>query len=550
MSWMDNLRIRSKLLVGLSVSALGMLILVASGVFLSATVSGSLRDLNGVAFERFQRASETEARFAGFHAELYRLTSFAANNRDAATLSALAERLSMALKALREQVGEPASSDVLSYLDSAKDVIEMAPVSPSIALSAMNRAEKRFEKIREHTRSATADADRDRRAAFDDALETLTRGGFSLAVVALAVIAVSTGATLLAGRAIARPIGALTSAMTALASGDLGAEVPHLSRMDEVGAMAKAVLVFKQGGIERARLEAERTEATERMRIRSQSMETVSRDFQAAIADVLARLTTTVSQLADMAGTLHDAADRTNQQVEVSIRGAGVASENVNAVAAASEQMSCAAVQMAERAEQSRGFIQGAVAEVGQTRQLVDDLVSASDRITEIVGLISTIAKKTNLLALNASIEAARAGDSGKGFAVVAGEVKALANQTERATGEICQQVETVQRVARATADAITAITDVIGAVDGRSQEISQVIQEQHAVIQGVSDNATEAARGTDAVVDVAHDIKALASNTNNRSAELAAMVQELEGEVRGIRECIGGFLGTMQDIA
>lgn len=549
MPWMENLRIRSKLLVGLSVSALGMVVLVASGVTLSSTVSRSLRDLNGVAFERFQRASETEARFAGFHAELYRLTSFAANNRDSTAVSALAERLSGALKVLREQANDPVPSDVLSYLDSAKDVIEMAPVSPGIALSAMNRAEKRFENIREQTRASTSEADKDRHAAFDAALDSLTHGGSMLAAVALAVIAASASATLLAGRSIAHPIGVLTNAMTALASGDLGAEIPELSRRDEVGAMAKAVAIFKQGGVERARLEAERDDATERVRIRSQSMDSVSRDFQSAIADVLSRLAATVGQLAAMAGALHDAADRTSQQVEESLRGAGIASENVNAVAAASEQMSGAAMEMAERAEQSRGFIQGAVVEVGQTRSLVGDLVSASDRITEIVGLISTIAKKTNLLALNASIEAARAGETGKGFAVVAGEVKGLANQTERATSEICQQVDMVQQVARATADAITAITDVIGAVDDQSLEISQVIQEQHTVIQGVSGNAAEAARGTDAVVDVARDIMELALNTNNRSAELAAVVQELEREVEGIRECIGGFLDTMHRI-
>lgn len=552
MSIMDDLKIRTKLLVGIVVSALGMALLGYAGMMLATEVSHSLRDLNGVAFQRYQRAANAEARFAGFHAELYRLTSFAANNRDGGAVSTLAEKLAKDLGSLREHLGasENPPPEMLSYLDSAKDVIEMAPISPGIALSAMNRAEKRFENIRDQTRQATAVADQDRRNAFDAAIQSLNEGGILLSALALAVITGSAGATLLAGRAIARPIGSLTAAMTALAGGDLGASIPGLERKDEVGAMAKALAVLKTSATERAQLEKDRMAAAEQMRQRSERIEEISRTFQATIADVLTRLGDTVTQLSGMSSALHDAADHTSNQVENSLRGAGLASENVNAVAAASEQMNGAALQMAERARQSRGFIEGAVSEVAQTRSLVADLVSASDRISEIVGLISTIAKKTNLLALNASIEAARAGETGKGFAVVAGEVKALANQTERATEEICLQVDTVQQVARATADAIAAITEVIGAVDAQSQTIAAVIEDQRAVIQGVSGNATEAARGTEAVVEVAKDIKALAFNTNSRSAELSAMVQELEREVEGIRECIGGFLGTMQAIA
>ncbi|MCR6631449.1 MAG: hypothetical protein NVV74_16160 [Magnetospirillum sp.] len=140
MSWMDNLRIRSKLLIGVTVSTLGMAVLLVSAILLSATVSRSFRDLNGAAFQRFQRAAEAEAHFAGFHAELYRLTSFAANSRD--TVASLAEHLSVVCKELRAQLGDQPPADMLSYLDAAKDVIEMAPVSPSIALSAMGRAEK------------------------------------------------------------------------------------------------------------------------------------------------------------------------------------------------------------------------------------------------------------------------------------------------------------------------------------------------------------------------------------------------------------------------
>ncbi|MCR6631448.1 MAG: methyl-accepting chemotaxis protein [Magnetospirillum sp.] len=386
--------------------------------------------------------------------------------------------------------------------------------------------------------------------AFEATLETLTHGGSLLAALAFGIMTASTAAALSAGRAISRPIHALTVSMTALASGDFAADIPDLTRRDEVGAMAKALAVLKQSGIERARLEEERAVASERVRTRTHALETMSLEFRSRIADVLTRLGTTVNHLAAMAQALRDSADRTTQQVEKSLRGAAIASENVNAVAAASEQMSGAAVQMTQRAQQSRGFIQGAAAEVGQTRTLVENLVSASDRISKIVGFIFTIAKKTNLLALNASIEAARAGETGKGFAVVAGEVKALANQAEHATDEIGQQVDTVQQVARATAEAIASISEIICAVDEHSQRIVAVITDQRLVIQGVSGNATEAACGTDAVVRGAQDILDLASNTNKRSAELAEMVQELEHEVEGIRSCIGNFLDTMQAIA
>ena len=547
MRLMDNLSIRAKLMVGVTVGILGMIVLGGFGFALSHKMGANLQHLNSSAFARFQQAATTEIAFASFHANLYRLTSFAANKRDAEQLTALATSLNQEmerLRALSAGFGDQ-TAEAMPYLDAARDVVEMAPVSPSIALSSMNRAEKKFQQIRDLTHDQTAGADGARRRAFDDAMGNLAAGGMILAALALVVMIGNAGVTWIAGRAIAAPAQALTGALADLAAGRLEIEVPGGRRRDEIGAMARAVVVLQDNARDRARLQAQQIADAQALAARNAELGRQSTRFQGDIAEVLARLGQTMSHMTDMAGVLHESADGTARQVVSSLDGASRASDSVGSVAAASTQMSAGARIMAEQAQTSRHHIGEAVAEVGQTQTLVGNLLIASDHITQIVGLISAIAKKTNLLALNATIEAARAGEAGKGFAVVAAEVKGLANQTEAATSEIGEHVATIQHVAQETASAVAKVTQVIKLVDAQSQAISQGIADQENVIGAITRHAEVAAQGTIAVVDGARDIEEQARRTNSQSADLNKVVERMTAAVSDIGQRVEAFIAT-----
>ncbi len=543
--------IQSKLLIGVVISAAGMVSIIIATLFYLNKISSDVVSINDVSFRRYTQAANLETSVTALHAELYRLTSFAANNRNGEQIKAISENLAKLL-ATTEELAAPRTddNDLKGYFASVRDVAEMSMVSPRTALAGMNRAESQYQHIRDGMRATTESADNNRQQAFHRVLDNMRQAMLVLSTIAAAAIAVAIGTTLFAARAVASPIRALTMVMGRLAQGELAQDINGTERGDELGGMARALEVLKDNAAERMRLEAEREQDSQRAHHRNAQMNHNSDLFHKRIGQVVERLGQSVDTLSNMASILHDSASHTSRQVDVSVHGAEQAGENVAAVAAAGRQMSDAASDMAGRAEQSAGFINGAVAEVGQTRTLVADLVGASDRISEIVGLITAIAKQTNMLALNATIEAARAGEAGKGFAVVAGEVKALANQTAKATEEIDQQVLTVQDVARATAQAITQVTDIIGTVETQSNAITQVIGQQHQVIQGVSDNATNAAQGMQAAVSGIQEIRGLAVNTNEQAQSLSTMVAELSHEVEEIQQCVAWFLDETRRIA
>jgi methyl-accepting chemotaxis protein len=133
-----------------------------------------------------------------------------------------------------------------------------------------------------------------------------------------------------------------------------------------------------------------------------------------------------------------------------------------------------------------------------------------------VVKLITSIAEQTNLLALNATIEAARAGDAGKGFAVVAGEVKDLASETARATGDIARQIEQIQRDSASAVGAIGEISGVIGRINDYTTIIATAVEEQTATTSEMTRNVTQAATGT---AQIAHGISGVASAAQSTAA-------------------------------
>jgi methyl-accepting chemotaxis protein len=219
----------------------------------------------------------------------------------------------------------------------------------------------------------------------------------------------------------------------------------------------------------------------------------------------------------------------------------------VQSVASATEEMTSSVNEISRQVQESAHIAREAVEQARKTNGRVSELAKAAARIGDVVELINTIAGQTNLLALNATIEAARAGEAGRGFAVVASEVKALAEQTAKATGEISQQITGIQGATQESVDSIKEIGDTIGRMSEIASTIASAVEEQGAATQEISRNVQQAAQGTHQVSSNITDIQRGAGETGAASAQVLSAAQSLSGESGRLRDEVGKFLNTIR---
>jgi methyl-accepting chemotaxis protein len=357
------------------------------------------------------------------------------------------------------------------------------------------------------------------------------------------------GSWLMSFLTIARPIRALTVAMDKLAGGDFSVVLPGLGRKDEVGGVAAAVEKFKIVSEQKAREEAEAKTRQDQAAAaqRKAEMHKLADGFEAAIGEIVDTVSSAATELEASASTLTSTAERGQGLATMVAAASEEASTNVQSVASATEELSSSITEISRQVQESARVASEAVSQARTTTDRVGELSQAATRIGDVVELINTIAGQTNLLALNATIEAARAGEAGRGFAVVASEVKALAEQTAKATGEIGQQIASIQTATEYSVGAIKDISDTIEKLSEISSTIAAAVEEQGAATQEISRNVQQAAEGTHQVSANITEVQRGASETGSASSQVLSAAQMLSGDSNRLKVEVGKFLGTVR---
>ena len=380
-----------------------------------------------------------------------------------------------------------------------------------------------------------------------DAADNYTSAFEILAAILGIVIIVGIGVGIYLVRDVSRGIASIVAPMQALGGGDLTAQIPHQGEKTEIGSMAELLQVFKEALIaKRAADEAAARDAEAKIE-RGRRVDGITREFESMIGEIVNTVSSASTQLEASAGTLTATAERAQELTTVVAAASEEASTNVQSVASATEEMASSVNEISRQVQELARMAGEAVNEARKTNDRVSELSKAAARIGDVVELINNIAGQTNLLALNATIEAARAGDAGRGFAVVASEVKALAEQTAKATGEIGQQINGIQS---ATQDLVSAIKEISGTIEKLSEissAIAAAVEEQGAATQEISRNVQQAAQGTQQVSSNITDVQRGAGETGRASSQVLSAAQSLSGDSSRLKLEVGKFLSSVR---
>jgi methyl-accepting chemotaxis protein len=356
-------------------------------------------------------------------------------------------------------------------------------------------------------------------------------GGLALGVVVIGVLIIA--------RSIARPLSVITSTIKQVADGADNVEVPHTTRADEIGALARAIQIFQEAMDRNRNLNSQISQDSEAREQRTRHIEQSVEAFQGAMKGVVSAVTASASSMRNTAQSIAKVASDASGQAVVAAGATEQASRSVNAVAGAAEELSASVEEISRQVRQSASVVEQTGLRTDKSVAEIESLAAATQRIDGVLSLIQAIAEQTNLLALNATIEAARAGDAGRGFAVVAHEVKALAEQTAKATSEIGQNVSMIQSSTRSAVEAVREIGGAVRDINEVTSNIAGAVGQQDAATREISVNAQMAAQGNETLVgnigslsDAIGETTKAASSVLSASTDLTSTAEILSREV------------------
>jgi methyl-accepting chemotaxis protein len=453
----------------------------------------------------------------------------AVSSKDEKILQAIKEAAALLQEyrqALSKLVENSKSVDELTaeMADSAAAIVQGASAMKTDLLSDQRRLESESDAIVGET---------------ERLIVMLAAGGFMLGA-ALAMIL---------GKGISRPMTAMCKAMRELAGGNFEVVLPGLGRKDELGEMAGAVEEFKMQAIAKAERDAAAQHAQNKAGSAARRAELIrfADDFETAVGAIVSNVSASAVQLESAAGTLTRTAE-TTQGLSSQVAGTSErASSNIRSVAAATEELSASVEEIGRRVHESNRIAEAAVVQAQQTDARIGKLSRAAGQIGDVVKLITAIAEQTNLLALNATIEAARAGEAGRGFAVVAAEVKSLASQTAKATGEISSHILGMQGATQESVAAIKEIGGTIAQISNIASTIASAVEQQSSATQEIARSVQNVAQGTHEAAANIMQVNRGATETGSASEEVLNSAKTLSTESTRLREELDRFMANIR---
>jgi methyl-accepting chemotaxis protein len=371
---------------------------------------------------------------------------------------------------------------------------------------------------------------------------------WTLGIAILIIGVVSSGIAWLIGRSISGPLGQLGNRMRGLADGKLEGDIPGVGRGDEVGAMAATVQIFKDNAVRIKGLGKVEAETQGRaVAERRAAMESLANDFERSVNGIVRTVSTAAAGMQTTAQSMTATASDASARAATVGAASQSASDNVGTVAAAAEELSSSVAEISRQVTRPSEIASKAVGDAERTNATVQVLSTGAEKIGEVVKLIHSIAAQTNLLALNATIEAARAGESGRGFAVVASEVKALANQTAKATEEISAQVAAMQTSTSDAVKAISGITETIAQMSEITVSISTAIEQQGDATREIARNIQSVAAGSSEISAHIGGVTTAASATGKAATDVLTNARELDNQSGMLRSAVDGFLAKVR---
>ena len=404
-------------------------------------------------------------------------------------------------------------------------------------------------------------------AAHAEAKEARGISYFFNMVLILAVLAVFGASVLLLGMAylsrdFSRKIVEISGGMNQLATGDRNFTIAGADRKDEVGQMVRALELFKRANKwmeERARERAERVEQElqlqqerERERLEAEAkkaalLDEVARQFERTVGEVVGGVAAASSQLHTTATRMASSAEEASRRTGEVAASMEEANAGATAAAAASDEFALSISEISRQAASSSELARLATEATGEADETISALAASAEEVGQIVELIQTIAQRTNLLALNASIEAARGGEAGRGFAVVASEVKELAMQTSRATEKVADQIRAMQSTTGASVKALRAIAGQVKELESTAVSIATAVDQQSVAGRDLAQSIDLAARGTEKVAGHIEDVRQLSLHTGAAASQVLSSANELEAQAAHLNEQVRGFLSRVR---